>query len=217
MRASSSPPGCEPSLGVKSRDVGPRRDLDGAHLEDRRVPDQHARARVRRTMLAASLGSSAVVRRPMYVPSPVFVMEPLRTRFAAWLCLALVLLTGLTPAQGFVVCIEEDWCVSIELKAADANCGGCEGHEESNAPVQAAATSGDDPCPCIDLAVPNSPEQQLSQSRSIELHIGPWIAPPPEIRVQHATPTVTAGRGPPPCIPRVADSWEHIRTVVLLV
>jgi hypothetical protein len=154
----------------------------------------------------------------MYVPSPVFVMGPFRTRFVAWLCLALTLLIGLTPPQGFVVCIEEDGCVSIELKAADASCGGCEGHEESSSTVLAAAASSDDvPCPCIDLAVPSSPEQQLSQSRSVEVPVGPWIAPPPDIRVQHATPTVTAGSGPPPCIPRVADSWAHIRTVVLLV
>lgn len=139
-------------------------------------------------------------------------------RLTAWLCLALVLLTGLTPAQGFVVCIEDDGCVSIEVKAADANCGGCEGHEEGDSPVQTAATSSEEaPCPCIDLPVPGSPEQELAQSRSVEIHVGPWIAPAPEIRVQHATPTVTAGRGPPPCIPRVADSWAHIRTVVLLL
>ena len=149
---------------------------------------------------------------------PPFLMEPFRTHFLAWLCLALTLLTGLTPTQGIVVCIEEDGCVSIEVKAGDANCVDCDGHEESNSPVQAAATSSDDaPCPCIDIEVPSSPAQQLSQSRSIELHVGPWIAPPPEFRAQHATPTVTAGRGPPPCIPRVADSWENIRTVVLLV
>lgn len=139
-------------------------------------------------------------------------------RLTAWLCLALVLLTGLTPAQGFVVCIEDDGCVSIEVKATDTSCGGCEGHEENDSPVQVAATSSEGaPCPCIDLAVPDSPEQQLAQSRSAEVHVGPWIAPPPEIRVQHAMPTVTAGRGPPPCVPRVADSWAHIRTVVLLV
>lgn len=154
----------------------------------------------------------------MYVASPVFAMELLRTRLVAWLCLALTLLTGLTPAQGFVVCIEEDGCVSIEFKVADASCGDCEGHEESNSPVQAAAASSDDaPCPCIDLEVLSSPERQLSQSRSVELHVGPWIAPRPEIRVQHATSAVTAGRVPPPGLPRVADSWEHIRTVVLLV
>jgi hypothetical protein len=139
-------------------------------------------------------------------------------RLTAWLCLALVLLTGLTPAQGFVVCIEEDGCVSIEVKATDASCGGCEGHEESDTPVQAAGTTGDGaPCPCLDLAVPASPEQQLAQSRSADVSVGPWIAPLPEVRVQQATPTATAGRGPPPCIPRVADSWSHIRTVVLLV
>jgi len=149
----------------------------------------------------------------------VIVKELLRTRFVAWLCLALNLLTGLAPAQGFVVCIEEDGCVSIEVKAGNANCGDCEGHEEeSNLPVQAAASSnGDAPCPCIDIEVPSAPEQQLSKWRSIAPHVDPWIAPPPEIRVQHATPTVTAGRGPPPCLPRVAASWEHIRTVVLLV
>ena len=139
-------------------------------------------------------------------------------RLTAWLCLALMLLTGLTPAQGFVVCIEDDGCVSIEFKSVVASCGGCEGHEASDSPVQTAATSSEEaPCPCIDLAVPGSPEQQLAQSRSIEVHVGPSIAPPPEIRVQHATPTVAAGRGPPACIPRVADSWAHIRTVVLLI
>lgn len=139
-------------------------------------------------------------------------------RLAAWLCLALLLLTGLIPVKGVVVCIEDDGCVSIETKAADASCGGCEGHGDGESPIQAEATQSEETgCPCIDLAVPGSPEQQLAQSRSIEIHVGPWIAPPPEIRVQHATPTVTAGRGPPPRIPRVADCWAHIRTVVLLV
>ena len=163
-------------------------------------------------------GSSACPRCAEVRTIPTLVTLSLPHRLTAWLCLALVLLTGLTPAQGFVVCIEDDGCVSIEVKAADANCGGCEGHEEGDSPVQTAATSSEEaPCPCIDLPVPGSPEQELAQSRSVEIHVGPWIAPAPEIRVQHATPTVTAGRGPPPCIPRVADSWGHIRTVVLLV
>lgn len=37
-------------------------------------------------------------------------------RTIAWLCLALALLTGLSPAQGFVLCIETDGCVTVELK-----------------------------------------------------------------------------------------------------
>jgi len=163
-------------------------------------------------------GSSACPRCAEVRTIPSLVTLSLLHRLTAWLCLALVLLTGLTPAQGFVVCIEEDGCVSIEVKAADASCGGCEGHEESDTPVQATATTSDGaPCPCLDLAVPGSPEQQLAQSRSIEIQVGPWIAPPPDVRVQHALPTVAAGRGPPPCIPRVADSLAHIRSVVLLV
>ena len=44
-------------------------------------------------------------------------MPFIRSRFVAWLCLALMSLAGLTPAQGFVLCIEADGCVSIEIKA----------------------------------------------------------------------------------------------------
>ena len=136
-------------------------------------------------------------------------------RLTASLCLALVLLTGLTPAQGFVVCIGDDGCVCIEVTAVEESCGCC---DEGGTLVPAETTSQDDaPCSCLDLIVTGLPEQQAVQSRSVEIQIGPWIAPPPEIRVQQATPTVTAGRGPPPGIPRVADSWAHIRTVVLLV
>lgn len=149
---------------------------------------------------------------------PSVVMLSLPHRLTAWLCLALMLLTGLTPAQRFVVCIEKDGCVSIEVKAADAKCRGCERHAESDTRVQSAATSSDGaPCRCSDLALRASPEQRLAQSRSAEVVVGPRIAPAPEIRVPHATPTITAGRGPHPWIPRAADSLAHLRTVVLLV
>lgn len=164
------------------------------------------------------MGSSACPRNAEVRTIPTLVTLSLPHRLTAWLCLALVLLTGLTPVQGFVVCIEGDGCVSLEAKAADASCGGCAGHDASEAPLQASTTAGEGAaCPCIDIGVPGSPDQELARLRSIKIHVGPWIAPSPEIRVQHATPTVTAGRGPPPCIPRVADSWAHIRTVVLLV
>ncbi|MCC7171382.1 MAG: hypothetical protein IT459_13120 [Planctomycetes bacterium] len=138
-------------------------------------------------------------------------------RLTAWLCLALVLFSGLTPAEGFVVCIEDDGCVSIEVKATDPNCDGCEGHDEADTLVRATANSSEyAPCPCLDLEVPRSPER-LAQSLGNEVHVGPWIAPPPEVRVQHASPTLSVGCGPPACIPRVSDSLAHIRTVVLLV
>lgn len=163
-------------------------------------------------------GSSACLRYSEVRTIPTLVTLSLPLRLTAWLSLALVFLTGLIPGQGVVVCIEDDGCVSIEMKAVDASCDGCEGHEESGPLAQGAPASSEDvPCPCIDLAIPGSPEQQLAKASSVDVHVGPWVAPPPEIPVQHATPTATAGRGPPPCIPRVAGSWEHIRTVVLLV
>lgn len=146
------------------------------------------------------------------------VQVTIRQRITAWLCLALVLLTGMTPAQGFVVCIEADGCVSVEIKAPDATCGGCEGHEATNSPVELAAPASESvPCPCIDLAVPGSPQDQLAHCRTVEIFVGPWIAPPPEVRVQQLEATVAEGRGPPQCVPRVAETLAHIRSVVLLV
>lgn len=184
-------------------------------------PDHEIPERVQRLYEAALPGSNRLkrllpVRRSSYVPQVVTL--PLPHRLSAWLCLVLIFLTGLGPAQGFIVCIEQDGCVSFEVKSTDTPCGGCGAHEERTPPVQATTARSDDAaCPCIDLALPSSPEQQFSQSRSLGVYVGPWIAPSPEIRFQHATPAVTAGRGPPRCILRVADSWAHIRTVVLLV
>lgn len=145
-------------------------------------------------------------------------MQLLRTSLVAWLCVALALLIGLVPEKGFVVCFAQDGFSTIEIRAGEASCNHCEGHEKSSTPAQAAFIAGDDvPCPCIDVEVPGSPERELSQSRSIELLVGFWITLGPSILVQHTKPMVTAARGPPPCVPRVADSWAHIRAVVLLV
>ena len=109
---------------------------------------------------------------------PSVVTLSLPYRLTARLCLALVLLTGLTPAQGVVVCIEEDGCVSIEVKPADANCSGCEGHEESDTPVQAAATSSEDaPCRCIDLVVPAGAVYGFLERKHNELTRGADLQP----------------------------------------
>lgn len=140
------------------------------------------------------------------------------SRLTAWLCLALIFLTGLTPAQGFVLCIEADGCVSVELKATEANCGGCEGHDESEPAVRTAASSGEaDPCQCVDLAVPGTVDEQVKPSRTTEIHVGMWIALAPEVRFQQALLAAFSGRAPPAPLPRVADALAHLRSVVLLV
>lgn len=145
-------------------------------------------------------------------------MRPFHTRFVAWLCLALMLLTGLTPAQGFVVCIEEDGCVSIEIKAPISDCEGCVGHERDGAPQESVSNSSTDSvCPCDDYVVPGVPDDQVVAKRSLEFQVGPWIAPAMELSVVQPTIAATSERGPPPRAPRVAQTLAHIRTVILLV
>lgn len=143
---------------------------------------------------------------------------PLRSRFIAWLCLALLLLSGSTPAQGFVVCIEADGCVSIEIKASGADCGSCDGHERDGLPAEAVSDPGSNPeCPCIDYVVPGFPDERFVTNRSLDFQVGPWVAPAAELHVVQPTPAIANERGPPPRAPHVAQSLAHIRTVILLV
>lgn len=146
------------------------------------------------------------------------VKRPLRSRFVAWLCLALLLLSGSTPAQGFVVCIEADGCVSIEVKAPTVDCGGCDGHERIGMPEDVVSDPSTNPeCPCIDYVVPGFPDQRVVTNRSLDLQVGPWIAPPAELHVAPPVPATTSERGPPPRAPRVSQTLAHIRSVILLV
>lgn len=174
--------------------------------------------------LRSDRGSSAGPCHVEVCTIPNLVMTSLLHRLAAWLCLALAILTGVTPASGVVVCIKDDGCVRIEFRATDKSCGGCDGHEESNgheesdSPVRSRyAWSDEVSCPCVDLPLPGLPDHQLAQSCSAKVLAGPAIFFVPEIRVDLAAPTVPVYRAPPPFVPRVPDYWAHIRSVVLLV
>ena len=146
------------------------------------------------------------------------MMLPLHSRFVAWLCLALMFLTGLTPAQGFVVCIEADGCVSIEVKAADQNCGTCEGHEPNDLASETVSDPTTTPeCPCVDYVVPGYPDERALTRCSFDLQVGPWVAPAAELHVVQPTPATESERGPPPRTPRVSQTLAHIRSVILLV
>lgn len=145
-------------------------------------------------------------------------MPFIRSRFVAWLCLALMSLAGLTPAQGFVLCIEADGCVSIEIKAESATCGSCEGHEPGTASEESVSGQSSAPeCPCVDYVVPGFPDEQVVSPRTLDLQVGPWIVPPAGLHVVQPTPASSTERGPPPRSPRVAPTLAHIRTVILLV
>jgi len=138
-------------------------------------------------------------------------------RTTAWLCIAVALLTGTAPAQGFVLCIEADGCVRVEGQARDADCAGCEGHELEALPNQAAASSTGVPdCPCVDLALPGCRQEQRFLPKPIDFSIGSWIERPPEFLSQHRTLAGLPVRAPPTLVPRPPDSLALIRTVVLL-
>jgi hypothetical protein len=135
----------------------------------------------------------------------------------AWLCLAIALLTGVAPAQGFVLCIEADGCVSVEIKATDESCGGCDGHEAGTTTTSiAAAASGDAGCPCIDVAVPGAPQDERLLPRALEFQLGPWVAPTPALLPHALVAVASSVRAAPADDPRPPESLALIRTVVLL-
>lgn len=145
-------------------------------------------------------------------------MRPLPSRLIAWLCLVLTLLTGLTPAQGLVLCVEDDGCISIEVKASAAECGGCDGHERDGSPAESVSDASSTPeCPCVDYVVPGFPDEQFVTSRLVDLHIGPCIPSAVELRIVQPVAASADDRGPPPRVPREVQTLAHIRTVILRV
>jgi len=139
-------------------------------------------------------------------------MTPRLDRLTAWLCLVLACFCGLTPAQGFVLCIEADGCVRVELKAADMGCAGCEGHEPATGIEEG---TGGELCPCVDLAVPGEPEStQLRQRTSLaSQELGLALA-----SVSSAFASAPCAR-PAPAAPRVPPRppalWAQLRSVTL--
>jgi len=136
----------------------------------------------------------------------------------AWLCLAMALLTGLTPAQGFMLCLEADGRVSVEIATSDPACGCCE-HPQAGDPrtTTAASASADVACPCLDLLLPGSLLDHRAQPKPVEFHVGPWMASAPSRFVQPHGWLPLAVCAPRHEVPRSPGSLALIRSVVLLV
>lgn len=134
-------------------------------------------------------------------------------RLTAWLCLALALFAGLTPAQGFVVCIEQDGCVSIEVKEIDGDCDSCEDHDADSSELAVEEVA----CPCVDLEVPGTPDELVTQPRAVELCTGVWLSPAPShhVRILDVIDAPANERLSYP--PRPAQALTHTRTVVLRI
>ena len=137
-------------------------------------------------------------------------------RLTAWLCLTVVFLTGLSPAQGFVFCIEQDGCVQLEVRASGSACGSCDDHQ-----VVGKELPDDSPgigtCSCVDFALPGPIEQQKlrAQVRDVDTHAWPMpvivtAVGRRDVRSSSIDPSRAA-------IPRPDGSLALIRTVVLRV
>lgn len=139
-------------------------------------------------------------------------------RATVWLCLAVAVLTGLTPAQGFMLCLEPDGDLCIEVATSAETCSGCviEGHDP--APAAEHEVTTDDPCcPCLDLPVPGFSQDRQVLAKALEFQLGPWTEDVQPLVLRSIPPpctTVHAARGEEP---RPPDSLALIRSVVLLV
>jgi hypothetical protein len=147
------------------------------------------------------------------------VLKPsILQRATVWLCLAVAVLTGLTPAQGVMLCLEPDGDLCIEIASSADTCGGCEVEAHDAEPAAEHEVSTDDPCcSCVDVPVPGFCQDRQVLPKTIEFQLGPWLAQVetlvlPSIHTIRAASYRTRGEEPRP-----PDSLALIRSVVLLV
>lgn len=137
-------------------------------------------------------------------------------RITAWLCLAAAILTGLAPAQGLVLCLEPDGCVTLEVAACASACGGCGDHREGSQPALASARAEEQGCcACVDVELPALSQDRRIQPRASELALEACLAlaPPdsPALAIV-VDAVVPAPRSEPP---RPPERLAAIRCVVL--
>lgn len=131
----------------------------------------------------------------------------------AWLCVAVIALVGVVPAQGLVLCLEPDGSMALEV--GSLACGGCTETEDGQQGIDSATQA--EGCPCVDIPIFGLGEENQLQAKSIELRLdGTWMA---ALQASAVLPvslaeSQTAIEAPPP---RPPSLLAHIRTVVLLV
>lgn len=139
-------------------------------------------------------------------------------RLVAWLCVVLFLGTGAVPSGGVVVCVEADGCVRFELKAPGEECRACDEHDEGGSSPATLASEEDDggACPCFDLALPGSGDEQRTAPRTGDACVSFPLPPAPETSRPMARECASP-RGPPARVPHVARVLLEIQSVVLRV
>ena len=134
-------------------------------------------------------------------------------KLTTWLVLVAYMLSGVSPAQQLVLCLEPDGSVVLEA-VEDGGCTPCGGTEESSREVERLAGEC---CPCIDIPLPAQDEGPQAKPKASDAQ-GLWVAvlPPCFLAtvawIEPAELAFTAGGQPRP-----AQRLELIRTVILRV
>lgn len=142
------------------------------------------------------------------------MLSELRSRLQAvtvWLCVVVIALVGVVPAQGLVLCLEPDGSMALELGSLE--CGGCS--ETGQEGIDSA--THEEGCSCVDIPIFSLGEKIQPQAKRVELRLdGPWMAAPRVFAVSPALLDDPRGEiqvAPPRPPPLLA----LMRTVVLLV
>jgi hypothetical protein len=134
-------------------------------------------------------------------------------KLATWFGLVAYLLSGISPAQQLVVCLEPDG--SVVLEAAEASgCTPCDGTEDPSPQVTGLRSAC---CACIDIPLPRQGEGPQAKPKASEDR-GSWAAVVPPAGIGSITGIEPVEREPSVrARPRPAPNLALIRTVVLRV
>jgi len=143
---------------------------------------------------------------------------PLLRRLTAWLCLVLGLVSGFSPAQALVLCVEPEGGVSLELAFDGSGCDGCPASDERGArPDASQLSNAPADCACIDIPLATVVEQRRQQADAghavPDRHVVAWQAcAAPWLPAAHAAWSARAASA------LAAPGSLHVaRSVVLLV
>ena len=135
-------------------------------------------------------------------------------KLATGLVLAVYLLTGLTPAQPFVLCLEPGGEIALEVAGRGTACPSSGETEEPASTFEGAHTGC---CPCVDIPLPAQDEDpQARPSSAGGSSAGAVLAPPAclaTVVVPRPAPLAVYAQGRP----RPRAGLALIRTVVLRV
>ena len=140
-------------------------------------------------------------------------MQGIIHKLATWLVLVAYMLSGVSPVQPLVVCLEPGGGVVLEA-AAPAGCTPCGEEGESSRQAEQVAA---DCCPCIDIPLPRQGEEPQAKPRASEGHAlaAAFLRPSFSATIVEAEPSrlerCTRAQ------PRPAPGLAQIRTVVLRV